>query len=924
MASRLLCNGAPAPRWPQALRLLLNRSCRLPLATACAARRADRFREQFESLHAAITSIRDRESELIATANKLASEAREAVITKERADTTTFKLAREVRTLVAKKEDLLRMQAEEETAEGALRMELNELSMRAVEKESEVETLRRRNEATVLPQLEALRKRVSLLQDEAAAVLKSKDAMEATREKLRARSAKLEADLATGEAQTLTLEQERMRVAAEPERLGKQKESVARAMTQVEQEITRLATKIASAEAETADHVSKRDEARAVADKAHAKLEAHRLRIEDRKRDAEELRRNIREVKEEQEDLTRRKREMQALLKEADARLRSTKSSNTAAKSQYERATRELKRRIDLVNAAKGLLPLGEGQVREAELQVKAGKREQAEEKKALADAMRELDVLTLRLSSRADIKRSKRAELEEAREAERELAEERDGWRAEEARARAQIAKIEASRDLKKRELAKIEAEEATAQEEARVKAMALADLQKQVAEASAKHRKVTALYDAGKQERNALVNAIQSASQALAERRERVKILAHELSILRNESAAKDAALQKEQTALQRAAEKRDALRIEANKEQGAYKGKQGAVETQIVTIDRLNGLINTMEREMLALKDEYEAAVEARNYAGVQLIDRNDELCILYEKAAVNEEALKKGEESLRDCEAAGRALRLRQEELERDLRVARARFPELPKVAQAVLELQRELQREAETAARLSAELEDPAVTERWVPLEGADLDEAALRKKVETLEARLGQKREELLGRELILEEVASLGDKLREQAASGREGAADKAQSASTLRGKIRSVSRKIVAVVSEMSMWQSLSVRLGEERQQLEESLGDAEERARAGQAPTEQAERLLVQADLRATRKAEADARRKEERLAEDGPRSTAEARPNAYIPEGLPIPRPYGRFAPMRPPKPGAQMRHFRPPQAREIEI
>ncbi|KAA0166081.1 hypothetical protein FNF28_03249 [Cafeteria roenbergensis] len=838
---------------------------------------ADRFREQFESLHAAITSIRDRESELIATANKLASEAREAVITKERADTTTFKLAREVRTLVAKKEDLLRMQAEEETAEGALRMELNELSMRAVEKESEVETLRRRNEATVLPQLEALRKRVSLLQDEAAAVLKSKDAMEATREKLRARSAKLEADLATGEAQTLTLEQERMRVAAEPERLGKQKESVARAMTQVEQEITRLATKIASAEAETADHVSKRDEARAVADKAHAKLEAHRLRIEDRKRDAEELRRNIREVKEEQEDLTRRKREMQALLKEADARLRSTKSSNTAAKSQYERATRELKRRIDLVNAAKGLLPLGEGQVREAELQVKAGKREQAEEKKALADAMRELD-----------------------------------------------IAKIEASRDLKKRELAKIEAEEATAQEEARVKAMALADLQKQVAEASAKHRKVTALYDAGKQERNALVNAIQSASQALAERRERVKILAHELSILRNESAAKDAALQKEQTALQRAAEKRDALRIEANKEQGAYKGKQGAVETQIVTIDRLNGLINTMEREMLALKDEYEAAVEARNYAGVQLIDRNDELCILYEKAAVNEEALKKGEESLRDCEAAGRALRLRQEELERDLRVARARFPELPKVAQAVLELQRELQREAETAARLSAELEDPAVTERWVPLEGADLDEAALRKKVETLEARLGQKREELLGRELILEEVASLGDKLREQAASGREGAADKAQSASTLRGKIRSVSRKIVAVVSEMSMWQSLSVRLGEERQQLEESLGDAEERARAGQAPTEQAERLLVQADLRATRKAEADARRKEERLAEDGPRSTAEARPNAYIPEGLPIPRPYGRFAPMRPPKPGAQMRHFRPPQAREIEI
>jgi len=35
--------------------------------------------------------------------------------------------------------------------------------------------------------------------------------------------------------------------------------------------------------------------------------------------------------------------------------------------------------------------------------------------------------------------------------------------------------------------------------------------------------------------------------------------------------------------------------------------------------------------------------EGAVEARNYTGVQLIDRNDELCILYEKCKQPEEAL-----------------------------------------------------------------------------------------------------------------------------------------------------------------------------------------------------------------------------------------------------------------------------------------
>lgn len=875
-------------------------------------------------MHRVITAIQDREAELVSTASRLANEAREAVIAKEKADTSTFQLARDVRSLVARKEDLLKLQADEESREGALRMELGEVVTRTMEKQSEVDSLQQRNRASVLPQLEALQRSVELLQQEAERTSESKAASEVTREKLRAKIARVEEDIAAARSQKRTLEQEQARAAAEPERLSKQKASVAKAMESIEAEITRLANKIAGSEAETADHIGKRDEARAVSDRAHAKLEAHRQRIEDRKRDAEELRRNIREVKDEQEDLARRKREIQVHLKEADARLRSSKSANAGFKSQYERATKELKRRIDMINSSRALLPLAEGQVREAELQVKAAERELVGVKKDLTDSMRELDVLTLRLSSRADVKRSKRDALEKAVTEERESTVERDNWRAEEALANGQIVQLAAARDDRKRELAKTEAEEATAIEEARVRVMTAADVEKQLADADGRLRRVMALYDAGKKERNALVNSIQAASQALAERKERVKILSHELSILRNESAAKDAALAKEHAALQRASEKCDALRVEANKEQGMYKQKQAEVETQIVVIDRLNSLINGMEKEMLALKDDYEQAVEARNYAGVQLIDRNDELCILYEKAAVNDGALKRGEEALRDAEAHSRALHLRREELERGLQVARAKFPLLPVLAQRVLELQKELQQASETATRLSSELEDPAVTERWIPLEGADLDEASLRQKVETLEARLGQKREELLERELVLEEVGALGDKLRGQARAGRTGATGKAQEASSLRGKIRGVSRKIVAVVSELSMWQSMAMRLGEEAEQAKATAALAAQREAEGLPPTEDAERLLARAATRKQRSLEAAQRRAAEAALEDGPRSTAEQRPNAYIPEDVPLPKPYGRYAPMRPPDAGAQLRHFRAPKQREIEL
>ena len=52
-----------------------------------------------------------------------------------------------------------------------------------------------------------------------------------------------------------------------------------------------------------------------------------------------------------------------------------------------------------------------------------------------------------------------------------------------------------------------------------------------------------------------------------------------------------------------------------------------------------------------------------------------------------------------------------------------------------------------------------------------------------------------------------------------------------------------------------------------------------------------------------------------------------TTAEPRPNAYIPSGdgeLPVPKPYGGQAPFKPTEPGANMRHIRRPQPQPIDI
>jgi 2-phospho-L-lactate guanylyltransferase (CobY/MobA/RfbA family) len=66
--------------------------------------------------------------------------------------------------------------------------------------------------------------------------------------------------------------------------------------------------------------------------------------------------------------------------------------------------------------------------------------------------------------------------------------------------------------------------------------------------------------LYDVVKNERNNIANAIQAASQVIAEQRERIKILHNEVDILQNESLAKEKALSKERQAHTAAIAQRD----------------------------------------------------------------------------------------------------------------------------------------------------------------------------------------------------------------------------------------------------------------------------------------------------------------------------------------------------------------------------
>lgn len=148
-----------------------------------------------------------------------------------------------------------------------------------------------------------------------------------------------------------------------------------------------------------------------------------------------------------------------------------------------------------------------------------------------------------------------------------------------------------------------------------------------------------------------------------------------------------------------------------------------------------------------------------VELRNYTGVMVIDRNDELCVMYERKSVQETVHKKGDYALAKLEDQIRVLKIDVADVSRSIEATKKKCPEVPKLDQNIATLQRDILVTKQEGRELEQQLEHPSNEKRWRMLHGRIKDKDELRIKVNQLEERLNHKKEQLLERDLILEEV---------------------------------------------------------------------------------------------------------------------------------------------------------------------
>ncbi|XP_047550604.1 coiled-coil domain-containing protein 146 isoform X2 [Lutra lutra] len=439
--------------------------------------------------------------------------------------------------------------------------------------------------------------------------------------------------------------------------------------------------------------------------------------------------------------------------------------------------------------------------------------------------------------------------------------------------------------------------------------------------------------LYDTIRNERNKFVNLLHKAHQKVNEIKERHKMSLNELEILRNSAVTQERKLQNCMLKHANNVTIRESMQNDVCKIVAKLQEMKEKKEIQLNNIDRLANMITMIEEEMVQLRKRYEKAVQHRNESGVQLIEREEEVCIFYEKINIQEKMKLNGEIEIHVLEEKIRFLKLKIAEKQRQIHVTQKLLPTKRALDADLAVLQIQFSQCTDRIKDLEKKFINPEDESRIRFIPGKDMTQEEMIKKLDALELQLAKKEEKLLEKDFIYEQVSRLTDRLCSKTQAYKQDTLLLAKKMNGYRKKIKDATEQMMALVAELSMKQALAIELQKEVREKKDFIFSCNSRIEKGLPLNKDIERewLKVLRDEEMYALAIAEKSREflitDNRQLPNGVYTTAEPRPNAYIPEAeatLPLPKPYGALAPFKPSGPGANMRHIRKPVTKPIEI
>jgi chromosome segregation ATPase len=505
---------------------------------------------------------------------------------------------------------------------------------------------------------------------------------------------------------------------------------------------------------------------------------------------AAENQQKLSEVKVKEEEIARLEGELQKANKTRDVLLRKLQ--------QHEEEKLEIKRQKDELRT----------QISGLDRELDQLKKQAEGDRKMIDDLVRERDILNKNLLKAAGSTQKQQSLVKIHEQQKKHLEQEVEAYKEELQKQRNLLYQLEKERDRYVNEASEMTQRCLQAMEEVKRREIQIFDFKKKIAEAETKLKQQQNLYEAVRSDRNLYSKNLIECQDEITEMKRKLKIMNHQIDQLKEEIGQKEAALVKEHFEHLRVDKEKEALVTETNRLKHQAKLDKSLIENQETEAGKLRQIIQDADEERQRQKKQLDQVVNERDILGAQLIRRNDELALLYEKIKTQQAILNKGEVQYKERFEDIRVLKLEIKKMRREKRLLMRNVQNVEVLRREVFHLQRELLRERTRCKALEEELENPMNIHRWRKLEGSDPSTYEMIQKIQALQKRLITKTEEVVEKELRIQERERQYLELKNILA--RQPGPEVAEQLSIYQQTLKDKTRQMKSMASELNMYQA------------------------------------------------------------------------------------------------------------------
>ncbi|XP_069395852.1 cilia- and flagella-associated protein 58 isoform X2 [Paralichthys olivaceus] len=400
-------------------------------------------------------------------------------------------------------------------------------------------------------------------------------------------------------------------------------------------------------------------------------------------------------------------------------------------------------------------------QIAGLEKDLESSRKQVEADKKAIDELIRERDILNKNMI-KATQSTDKQQNLVKLLEQDKKTLEhEISGYRQEAQKQRKIIQQLEKERDRYINETSSLMQKVQQKMTDVEVRELEIFDWKKKVTEAECKLKQQENVLESVVAERNLYSKNLIEAQEEIAETKRKMKTMNNQVTRLRDEITGKELALAKDQQEHKRLEKDNESLKGELQLIKLQLEETKQHVDSQKAEQQKLQKIIADADVEQIQQKKQLDQVIRERDSLGKQLLRRNDERALLYEKIRIQQSILSKGDFHYNQRMDDIRLLNLEIKRLRRKKSILDKTIPNTEDLRRELFHLQRELLRERTRNSVLQEQLK-PINIHRWRRLEGSDPGKYELILKIQSLQKRLISKTQELEEHELLLQEKEKL------------------------------------------------------------------------------------------------------------------------------------------------------------------